>query len=42
MKSVRSPDFRKLFENLPKDIQRLATEKYALWRSRYRVKVLSS
>ncbi len=33
MKSVRSPDFRKLFENLPKDIQTLATEKYTLWKS---------
>ncbi len=33
MKSVRSPDFRKLCENLPKDIQTLATEKYTLWKS---------
>ena len=33
MKNVRSPDFRKLFEHLPQDIQRLTTEKYALWKS---------
>jgi hypothetical protein len=33
MKSVRSPDFRKLFEILPKEIQSLAAEKYKLWKS---------
>ncbi|WP_447968406.1 ParE family toxin-like protein [Nitrospira sp. M1] len=33
MKSVRSPAFRKLFENLPHDIQILAREKYLLWKS---------
>ena len=33
MKSVRSPDFRKLFEILPEEIQSLAAEKYKLWKS---------
>ncbi len=36
MKSVRSPNFRKLFKDLPQEIQSLAAEKYKLWKSNLR------